>query len=252
MKQSCIVVKATQGVTQEQIERFVYGWVKGRGADSKTAWKRVYELLMWCEDVGGQSVPHIVEANLLKKKTWLDRAIKVRDVLSRALATDPCDKVDNLMKGLVSVGKQRHNYLGRGFSATLKALLEIVAGVSSRKEVPLRQIPNLAGISSRKRVDLVVPDPSNLRVIISCKWSLRHDRIKDLLDEARGYKSRMPSVKFFVVTNEFTNSRLNMIVGDPNIDAVYHVCKPLLQKAGLSPPHALKDLQELFVDVKDP
>lgn len=239
-------------VTQAQIETFVTNHLFKKKVDPISAWKAVYELLLWCVTVENEGIPHIVETNALKEKGWREKALKVRAYLASAFETterDLCNKLDVLMKGLRIAERQRQNYLGRGFLAVLKALLKLLLEVKVEKEFPYSQLSGLEDIG-RGKADLVVPPPPNFRIIISAKWSLRHDRLRDLREEATQCKRKRPDIKFLVITNEFMKGRLRAIVEHGDIDAVYHVHKPLLIKAGIDPPEGLKDLSELFYDIK--
>ena len=72
------------------------------------------------------------------------------------------------------------------------------------------------------------------RVIISAKWSVRHDRLNDITSECPIYKAaysriyrqaRKDKLLYFVVTNEFDPARLNKIIIDDCVDGVVHVHK---------------------------
>ena len=244
--------QGTRRIKQEDIESFVENWLHSKMVRSYNAWKVVYELLWWCVDIDGQTVPHIVEINMLKKsKSWLDRALKAKRYLSKEMGVQYdqlCDRLDMLMKGLGIMGRQRHNYLGRGFSATIKSLLLFISNLNAEKEASYALIPGLKDIG-RGKVDISIPPPPDTRIIISTKWSLRHDRLKDLLNEASECKRRRADIKFLVVTNEFIPSRIKHLAEHPNIDGVYHVHRMLIEEVELTPPSQLRDFNELFDDV---
>ena len=72
-------------------------------------------------------------------------------------------------------------------------------------------------------------------MIISAKWSLRHDRLSDITNECPVYKAsyqriyrtnERPELKYFVATNEFDPARLNKILDDSCVNGVVHVHKP--------------------------
>jgi len=238
-------------VTQQQIEQFVQSWISQKSVSKGNAYIILYELLLWCENINGVLVPHIVEVNNLRKRAWFNRALQARNYLAQQFNVNPnqlCRVVDNLMRGL-GITTQRHNYLGRGLLATLKILITQLSRIPAEKEVRYASIPGLQGVG-RERSDVVVPPPPDTKVIISAKWSLRHDRIKDIFDEAANCKRLRPDVKFFVVTNEFQRGRLAKALSSRYVDAVYHVHRPLLQAVGCNVA-GLKDLSDLFDDVRD-
>jgi len=83
--------------------------------------------------------------------------------------------------------------------------------------------------------------------IVSTKWSIRHDRLRDLLDECRVYKDHRPTVKFLVVTNEFMPARLKRLIENPCIDKVFHVNQDLVKRVnnGDGRLSGLEDLSHL-------
>jgi hypothetical protein len=107
------------------------------------------------------------------------------------------------------------------------------------------------GMSSfgRRSVDALALQGNLPYAVVSTKWGMRHDRIRDPQEEADRYKAELPDLKFFVVTNEFDSARLGKLVGYPGIDGVFHVRRELVSRVydGIPGPAAgLKDLSELF------
>jgi hypothetical protein len=85
--------------------------------------------------------------------------------------------------------------------------------------------------------------------VISSKWGVRHDRIRDPQEEADTYKQQEPSLKFYVTTNEFDSARLQKLLTYPTIDGVYHVNRDLVWQVYGGVPNelaSLKDLTDLF------
>ena len=90
---------------------------------------------------------------------------------------------------------------------------------------------------------------ANCTGIISSKWGIRHDRIRDPQEEADTYKREEPSLRFFVVTNEFDNARLQKLLTYPTIDGVFHLRRELVRQVYMGMPNelaGLRDLTELF------
>jgi hypothetical protein len=87
------------------------------------------------------------------------------------------------------------------------------------------------------------------RCVISAKWSIRHDRLKDIKDEAAYFKTLQSRLDFYVVTNEFDPARLTKLLDDYRIDGVFHVHKPfVVDVAGLDDRlKNLRDLSELLL-----
>lgn len=83
-------------------------------------------------------------------------------------------------------------------------------------------------------IDLLASDGDIPQVVISAKWSLRHDRLNDITNECPVYKAayqriyrqtRRDRLLYYVVTNEFDPSRLNKVLDDTCVDGVVHVHK---------------------------
>ncbi|MHB8748054.1 MAG: hypothetical protein ACYDBJ_02545 [Aggregatilineales bacterium] len=102
----------------------------------------------------------------------------------------------------------------------------------------------------RQRVDIAAFRDGVPAIIISSKWGVRHDRLRDPQEEADTYKKEIPGLKFFVVTNEFDDARLQQLLRYPTIDGVFHTRRALvLQLYGSTVSSGLanlKDLTDLF------
>jgi hypothetical protein len=110
----------------------------------------------------------------------------------------------------------------------------------------------MPGRSGAAKIDLVALKGMLPVAFVSCKWSLRHDRINDITSECPDYKSaamrlRIP-LKYFVLTNEFEPARLLKLLSDPCIDGVVHVHKQAVVEVCKMDGRltAMLDLTELF------
>lgn len=103
--------------------------------------------------------------------------------------------------------------------------------------------PNLKGFR-RQSVDIVAVSQGAPFAVISSKWGIRHDRIRDPQEEADTYKREIPSLKFFIVTNEFDNARLQKILMYPTIDGVFHVRRDLVWQVHGEPMPSLSNLMD--------
>src|SRR5207249_4360329 len=116
---------------------------------------------------------------------------------------------------------QRQNPLGIGFVIALSVALE---QFSAKDYTFLPEeaigITIFKGIQKPPRAapDIVVVKEDDEFAIISAKWSVRHDRLKDILDEADYFKRLRPKMPFYVATNEYDPARLNKIIEDYRID----------------------------------
>lgn len=238
--------------TREEILAFVTQlfdqWV--RTADN--IWLALYRLLL---DYA-HGVPRITDSNRLKVGIWRERAKQIERALAAAI---PCETrqvtkhLDIFMRQLYSAGTQRMNPIGIAFACAVVYFLQRFSVGSyewkMEAKIGVDVFPNLTRFR-RKSVDIVALHQGDLFAVISSKWGIRHDRIRDPQEEADTYKREVPSLKFFVVTNEFDSARLQKILTYPTIDGVFHVRRNLVWQVygGMTEELAnLKDLTELFV-----
>ena len=228
------------------------------GLNKATAWLGIYQTLLWYEPVNlgeFKDLPHIIEADKLrpsvsaakksdwtKPRAWQRRALAFGTYLAEQLNC-PADKVssktDLLMKQADYAGMQRQNSLGIAFPGLVKHILEKfgTAALSYQTEVEATKIfPGIEvpGRSSTPSIDLLATDGNIPHVVISAKWSLRHDRVNDITNECPVYKAayqriyrqtRHAKLLYYVVTNEFDPSRLNKVLADTCVDGIIHVHK---------------------------
>ena len=173
-----------------------------------------------------------------KFTVWPQRAAAVEEYVASKLGVTTNElpsMVDGLMKSPKFRSLQRQNPLGTAFTGVLEKVLQLFGSpvVSYELEVPARNLfpgVHLPGRSGRATIDLVATKKLEPVAFVSCKWSLRHDRINDITSECPDYKSaalrlRIP-LKYYVVTNEFEPARLLKLLNDPCIDGLVHVHKP--------------------------
>ena len=196
-----------------------------------SAWRGFYELLMWFE----HGVPHIMDGDKLEKPAWRARAKAVQNAIAADFGCRPGEVrlgVDRLIQSpIFKRPPQRHNPLGIGFVAGLFVALGRFSH-DTYMFLPEGAIGTAVfrGISDapRSRPDIVVVKAGKEIAVISAKWSIRHDRLKDLKDECNYFKTLMGSLKFYVATNEFDPARLNKLLEDYRIDGVFHVNRRLV------------------------
>lgn len=215
-------------------------------------WVAFYRLLL---DYA-HGVPRITDSNRLKRGIWRKRAQQVEQALAAAMhcqAEQVANRLDVFMRHLYPPGTQRMNPIGIAFACAVVHLIQRFSAGSYEWKMEARigvdVFPNLTGFR-RKSVDIVAFRWSNPFAVISTKWGIRHDRVRDPQEEADTYKREVPSLKFLVVTNEFDSARLQKLLTYPTIDGVFHVRRELVWKAygGITDELAdLKDLTDLFV-----
>ncbi|MBI4734628.1 MAG: hypothetical protein HY766_00980 [candidate division NC10 bacterium] len=224
--------------------------------NATNAWSGVYQTLLWYESVkwlGFTDLPHIIDADKLrpasaakkrrwtKPNAWQRRAQALSLYLAaqlRCAAGSVPSKTDLLMKLPDYDGMQRQNTLGIAFPGLVKHILETFgsAAVSYETEVKADHIfPSITfpGRSSTPRIDVLGRRNDIPRLIISAKWSVRHDRLNDITNECPVYKAAYDRIYrqvrdrllYYVLTNEYDASRLNKMLADSCVDGVVHVHK---------------------------
>ncbi len=184
---------------------------------------------------------------------------ELRDIIEPLLPDGPLRPSDHTIRYVlrrarthIASENKRKNLLGRGFE-------DVLAGVIQRLDIPNRPaigtqmaIQNIDGFRAPRqgdkdeKVDLHAITPSERRVLVSAKWSVRADREKQMLFDFRTYVDcnvRREPFEYVWVTNEFDPARLvaNATSTEGNqwlFDAVVHVCPQALEVV-----HGLDDLQ---------
>lgn len=224
-----------------------------QGYSSQWAWLGIHQVLMWYEPVmagGIVGLPHIIDADKLrppvsrvassqKVSPWQQRAIAVEKYLSQKLGCPPSEvesHLDQLMQHPSYQGVQRQNPLGAAFVALVAHSLQVWgnSALQYQQEIPARSLfPGIVvqGRSANPKIDIAVQRQGQLKAILSCKWSLRHDRLNDMLNECPAYKhaayvQTRAQIDYIVVTNEFDPARLHKVLDDQCVDALVHVHKP--------------------------
>ncbi len=227
------------------------------GLSTDAAWLGIYQTILWYEPVnwvGFSELPHIIDADKLrpaspaKRRTWTRplawqrRAEALSVYLSEQLRCPVANvsrKTDLLMKQPDYEGKQRQNTLGIAFPGLVKHVLEKFGSAALSYETEIEAATIFPGItfpgrSGTPRIDLLAKHTTIPRVIISAKWSLRHDRMNDITNECPVYKAayeriyrreRREHLAYYVVTNEYDPARLQKMLSDSCVDGVVHVHK---------------------------
>lgn len=224
-----------------------------KGITGQTAWLGIYQALLWYEPVGlhgFEALPHVIDADKLRPSAsrepsrragaWQVRAQAVEAYVASELGCPPGElrqRVDQLMRLPEYVRLQRQNPLGTAFSGAIKHVLESFGHSALSYDLEVDATKVFPGIrmpwrSTTPKMDILVLQHGHFPegrpiAILSTKWSLRHDRINDVLGECPEYKSaalkRRLSLRYFVVTNEFDPARLAKVLSDPCIDGLVHV-----------------------------
>lgn len=202
--------------------------------EPQTAWLGIYQTLWWFDD----GVLHIREANDLRKPLWQQRASALQSYIESELAaaTGTLEHyVDRMMRLPRWNGMQRNNPVGNGLRVLVSEYLRRWGDSRFRYEEEqnaTKWFPGIqmAGRSATPRLDVGVirRGDGRPRAVLSCKWSIRHDRVSDPTNECTAYKAaaaqqQIFDLGYYVVTNELDAQRLDKIVGQPCVDGLVHV-----------------------------
>ncbi|MCH9728730.1 MAG: hypothetical protein K0U84_03435 [Actinomycetia bacterium] len=220
----------------------------GVGLTPETAWLGIYQLLWWYE----HGVLHVREANDLKKPIWRERAAGLETYIADQIDVDPSllrHHVDLMMRLPRWEGMQRNNPVGNGLRILFSELCQRFANPAF--SYPEEQDANnwfpgitMPGRSKKPKVDVAAIRKKGGRpkAVLSCKWSIRHDRISDPTNECVQYKSaavqqQVMDLDYYVLTNEMSVSRLDKVINQPCVDGLIHVHLPSV--GVLEPPSDL-------------
>jgi len=158
-----------------------------------------------------------------------------------------------------TVERKRQNVLGEGFEDLLQLLVTKIGRVPD-KYIRVRQLANhLPGFqnanNTRARIeapDLAIVKDECTKLLASVKWSLRHDRQKQLSDELDCYAdllSQQAFPRYVLITNEYDPGRLVNSDGlsrrGQRVDCIYHVNLELLLGA-LHDHERIRDIRPLI------
>jgi hypothetical protein len=224
------------------------------------AWLGIYQTLLYYEPTTDPPLLHINEANELRRG-WGRRARVAEAFIAGAMEIEPVylsTHIDRMMQLPRWLGKQRHNPIGNGLRILLAEVLRRWGSQSMEFEQEQKGTYWFPGITMPGRsetpsVDVMMVKNERPRGLVSCKWSIRHDRISDPTNECQEYKAaaarrQLPTIGFYVFTNEFNPSRLEKVLNQPCVDGLVHVHRPLVEH--LFPGHILFE-DSKFLDLVD-
>jgi len=157
-----------------------------------------------------------------------------------------------------AVERKRQNVLGEGFEDLLQLLMVHIGGVPENYILLRQSAPTLPGFqrpTQRERnesPDIAIVRNNRTELLASVKWSLRHDRQKQLSDELDSYIDLLSQDEFpqyILITNEYDPGRLINTDGlnrrGQRINCIYHINLELLLGA-LHDHSRAKDLNPLI------
>ncbi len=176
------------------------------------------------------------------------------DVEAHSLARDLVAKA----RYFFTVERKRQNVLGEGFEDLLQLLVLHVARVPSQRVIIRKRadtLPGFQGTTTRGRIeapDMAILSRTRTDLLASIKWSLRHDRQKQLSDELDCYAdllSQKGFPRYILVTNEYDPGRLinadRLARRGQKVNCIYHINLDLLLKVLADHPK-VEDLKSLI------
>jgi hypothetical protein len=157
-------------------------------------------------------------------------------------------------------GSNRQNVLGEGFEDLLKMLAVRVAGVPEDRIALRRKANELPGFErtpeGQRRIespDMAIISGARTAHLSTVKWSLRHDRQKQLTDELDCYVqlcSQDEFPEYVLVTNEYDPGRLknssNLHSRGKTVDCIYHINPDLLVEVLSDVPSSVAEVRTLI------
>lgn len=193
------------------------------------------------ESAKAAETSYIPDAELVAQfATLLREQLGTSDRQAEALARNMVEKA----RYYFTVERKRQNVLGEGFEDLLEVLMIRVSRVPKEKilvRVRADQLPGFKKPHTRKRVeapDIVIVGDGRTELLTSVKWSLRHDRQKQLSDELDCYvslRSQDTFPRYALITNEYDPGRLintnGLYRSGQGVDAIYHINTKLLMES---------------------
>jgi hypothetical protein len=209
---------------------------------AETAWRYLCCCVAWIEEIKGHG--RFVHLNdRLSSQSGKALAKRGEQFLREHLVPDgeaaPEELLDQVARryalerdaqGFSPTAWQRNNVTGAAFEATLQVLIGRISGILPSRTPPLHTLQGFefAPVGYHSRPDLVLFSPSDFRLLISTKWTLRKERIGTYLHEAYFYRRRRPDLQVAFVVGEFNLNILEWLTSDPLVDRVYHLHLPML------------------------
>ena len=221
--------------------RFVEEYFKDKSLTENNAWQHIYRLV-WSKNSNVDELPEIKESNKLENTDiWETRARRAERYLSDNLGVNYQDpNFDLIFKAYVEendleldsrkASNIRGNIRGEGFEHVVQYVIKEVCGVEPlmKKSVSELQGYETAESSSVTQPDLILFSEQDYSLLMSTKWTLRKDRLKQFLHEAEFYRKRRPDLNITMVTNDIDTNYLTDLIENEFTDRIYHIHKPLL------------------------
>lgn len=184
--------------------------------------------------------------------------------MSDTAASELAPKIVERAQYHLTFGSNRQNCLGEGFEDLLKLLAVQVAGVPEDRIIVRKKADKLPGFKGTpddgrriEKPDLAFVEGDETRLISTIKWSLRHDRQKQLTDELDCYVQLLSQdgfPEYVLVTNEYDSGRLkntsNLSSRGQTVDCIYHINPTLLVEVLSDVPGSVDDVKKLIEDGK--
>lgn len=220
---------------------FVDEYFEDKSLTDQNAWQHIYRLV-WSKNSDVDNLPEIKESNKLEDThIWETRARRAEKYLNNQLGVNYQDSnFDLIFKSYVNendigldsqkANNIRGNVRGEGFEYVTQYVIKELCDVEPlmKKDVSELQGYETAKSSSVTQPDLILFSEQDYSLLMSTKWTLRKDRLKQFLHEAEFYRKRRPDLNITMVTNDIDTNYLTDLIENEFIDRIYHIHKPLL------------------------
>ncbi|MHB8513515.1 MAG: hypothetical protein ACYDCC_15265 [Actinomycetota bacterium] len=213
------------------------------------AWLGILQVIPWFHSSGSFNV---IDGNLLTpgargfSKTWVNRAAAIVTFLEEQLGMSPGEFKEKagllwnhpFWQSCVSP-QQKANPAGNALRYIGAHLLQLFgnARLEYREEQALSTyLPgiHIAAIPNPAADVLVVEHVGSRPVgLVSCKWSMRTDRVSETQRECNGVKAAafraFGGIRFYLLCHEYGQSRIKTMLKDPCVDALVLVNYDVLE-----------------------
>ena len=147
------------------------------------------------------------------------------------------DMMDTCIELGTSYGRTRSalgNMKGHWFEMLCKDIFERELGkdnvtirINDKTNHKIKEIKGFEDVTWITYPDAIIINEQKLKVVISIKWGMRHDRMYEPLYAALAMKDHLKeqdrSLNFYLFTNDDSAARLRVMLEAPMLDGVYHL-----------------------------
>lgn len=171
--------------------------------------------------------------------------------------------ITNMMDACIKLGKSHGrtsgalgNMKGHWFEMLCKYIFELELGkdnvtirINDRTNHKIKEIKGFEDVTWITYPDAIIINEQKLKVIISIKWGMRHDRMYEPLYAALAMKDHLKEqdrrLNFYLFTNDDSAARLRVMLEAPMLDGVYHLNPDSIRPTSGTQGNVLRRLKSL-------